>query len=304
MFQIAEKYVRFLIRGKLGRSVPVLLDEEMKCCIDLLLQCRKQAKIPSGNPYIFALPGYDKKRFKYIRACELLRTYSVQCGASMPLRLRGTKLRKHIATKCITLNLSDNDITQLANYMGHERAIHMQHYRQSIPQIEIVKMSRLLKIAQGEIDSEEQDYLQINSNENDFTTHETCDIGNDTDGHNTDTSAACDTLRKRKRRSSKNIRIYYALYFCYILIFCKNTYRLSTASPYGSTKRVRWTKEESNVILTAFKKEIIQHRLPSGKQMVELKMKNKCLNRRSVPQIRSWIHNQISKKRKSCNNGE
>jgi len=43
--------------------------------------------------------------------------------------------------------------------------------------------------------------------------------------------------------------------------------------------------------------------LPSGKQMVAIKMKNKCLNRRSIPQIRSWIHNQISKKSKSRLNG-
>lgn len=37
--------------------------------------------------------------------------------------------------------------------------------------------------------------------------------------------------------------------------------------------------------------------------MVEIKMKNKCLSRRSIPQIRSWIHNQISKKPKSHING-
>lgn len=39
-----------------------------------------------------------------------------------------------------------------------------------------------------------------------------------------------------------------------------------------------------------------EHRLPSEKEIVEIKMKNSCLNRRSIPQIRSWIHNQINKK--------
>lgn len=38
--------------------------------------------------------------------------------------------------------------------------------------------------------------------------------------------------------------------------------------------------------------------------MVEIKMKNKCLSRRTIPQIRSWIHNQISKKTKSRVNGK
>lgn len=78
----------------------------------------------------------------------------------MPLRLRGTKLRKHIATRCITLNLSDPDVTELANYLGHNKNIHMQHYRQSIPQFEIIKM--LLKITQGE-DVEQSDIQQDNS---------------------------------------------------------------------------------------------------------------------------------------------
>lgn len=47
-----------------------------------------------------------------------------------------------------------------------------------------------------------------------------------------------------------------------------------------------------------------ERRLPSGKQMVEVKMKNKCLSRRSIPQIRSWIHNQISTKSKSRAKGK
>lgn len=205
------KYVRFLIRGKLGRSVPVLLNSEMKNCIDLLLHYRKEAKIPDGNPYIFALPGYDKKRFRYIRACDLLRTYSIDCGASMPLRLRGTKLRKHIATRCITLNLSDPDVTELANYLGHNKNIHMQHYRQSLPQFEIVKMSRLLKIAQGEDDDFQQNDKENNSqiNNENFTTNEIPQVDNnensDIDNDDSDTNSTCETNRKRKRSSKYKI---------------------------------------------------------------------------------------------------
>jgi len=226
LFQITKKYVRFLIRGKLGRSVPVLLDYEMKSCINLLLQYRKEANIPEGNPYIFALPGYDKRRFKYIRACDLLRTYSLECGASMPLRLRGTKLRKYITTRCITLNLSDLDVTQLANYLGHDKSIHMQHYRQSIPQIEIVKMSRLLKIAQGEDynsdqDDIEEDNLQtINTDENNFIINETFEVDNEKNdiyNDNSDTNLIGDVANSRKRRSSK-----YENNLIFIIIECRS----------------------------------------------------------------------------------
>ncbi|KYM98504.1 hypothetical protein ALC62_10782, partial [Cyphomyrmex costatus] len=285
--KVSDKYTRFLIRGKLGRSVLVLLDCEMKNCIDLLLQYRKEANIPEQNPYIFALPGYDKKRFKYIRACDLLRTYSIECGASMPLRLRGTKLRKHIATRCITLNLSEPDITQLATYMGHDKSIHMQHYRQSIPQVEILKMSRLLKTAQGEVNDNEQDIeeddVQVNAQDNSFAINETFQMDNENDSDRSYTNSidnAKGKVYKRKKRST---------------------------SPYGSTKRIRWTQEECDVVMTSFRQEIKERRLPSGKQMIEIKMRNECLRRRSIPQIRSWIHNQISKKsqfKKSRTNNE
>lgn len=206
--------------------MPVLLDTEMKQCIDLLLRYRKEANIPEKNPYIFALPGYNKKRFKYIRACELLRTYSLECGAKMPLRLRGTKLRKHIATKCITLNLSDPDISELANYLGHDKAIHMQHYRQSIPQMEIVKISQLLKIAQGDINNIEGNNSPISTNETDITLNETYEIDNDANnGFNSDISSynsdTCDNnvTNKRKKRSSKHIKIIFYILLLYLLFY-------------------------------------------------------------------------------------
>lgn len=204
----------------------------MKNCIDLLLQYRKKANIPEKNPYVFALPGYDKRRFRYIRACDLLRTYSLECGASMPLRLRGTKLRKHIATRCITLNLSEPDVTQLANYLGHDKNIHMQHYRQPIPQIEIIKMSRLLKIAQGEVDNIEHDieenHSQINAEKNNLTVNETFQEGNDennSDNDNySDTSTICNIVKnvhRRKRRSSK-----YIFFYLYIYVYVCDNYTI------------------------------------------------------------------------------
>lgn len=122
----------------------------------------------------------------------------------MPLRLRGTKLRKYIATRCITLNLSDLDITQLADYLGHDKSIH----RQSIPQLEIVKMSRLLKIAQGEEHDFEDDIQQndfhINTDKDNFTVNKTLQVNNDSDS-DSDTNLICNTTNKRKKRSSKYI---------------------------------------------------------------------------------------------------
>lgn len=79
-----------------------------------------------------------------------MRIFSKNCGAQIPHALRGTELRKHIATTCITLNLSDNEVDDLANFMGHNEKIHKRHYRQSIPAMEIIRMTKFLQAALGE----------------------------------------------------------------------------------------------------------------------------------------------------------
>lgn len=53
----AANYVRFTIRGKLGREVAVILYKELVACIDLLIKNRDKAKIPKNNTFIFGLPS-------------------------------------------------------------------------------------------------------------------------------------------------------------------------------------------------------------------------------------------------------
>jgi len=114
--KIAEKYVRFCIRRKLGRTVPVLLSNDMFDCITLLLKYRTKANIPKNNPFIFGLPGFDKNRYRYLRACILMRKLARECNASESTTLRGTTLRKHIATHCIQFNLNDTEVSDLATF--------------------------------------------------------------------------------------------------------------------------------------------------------------------------------------------
>ena len=160
---IANKYVRISIRGKKGRPVPVLLYPQLVKNLDLFLKHRTEAKVPSGNIYLFGLPCYNKKRTKVIDACEAMRKFSSLCGAVMPETLRGTELRKHIATKCVTLNLKDNEVTDLANFMGHSEKIHKEIYRQPIKSREIIGISRLLEAARGEEDDSDAEYYARSS---------------------------------------------------------------------------------------------------------------------------------------------
>lgn len=163
--KLGETYARFVIRGKLNRTVPVLLSREMITCINTILEYRERMGVRPENRYVFGIPGFEKSRHKYLRACNLMRKFSVECGASIPISLRGTKLRKHIATNCINLNLSESEVGDVANFMGHSVSIHKEHYRQPILSREILRMSRVLQLAQGvdNTDSEEEGFVENDS---------------------------------------------------------------------------------------------------------------------------------------------
>jgi len=202
-----SKYVRMTIRGKLGRTVPVLLHEEVLKCMQMIVKYRKHAGVPENNPYIFGEYTPDKKRHKYLRACVLLRKYSIISGVKMPASLRGTMLRKHIATVCMSLDISEHEVNDLADFMGHHEKIHKSHYRQSIITKDLA-ISRLLKYAQGEDTTDENDNTDDDENENEDNL-----INNsDSDFITSDTSSLTKTrqstsdissLRKTRQLSNK-----------------------------------------------------------------------------------------------------
>ncbi|XP_071581232.1 uncharacterized protein [Temnothorax nylanderi] len=156
------KYVRIVIRGKLARTVPVLLHENILQCMQMIIKYRKQAGVREQNPFVFGINTIDKTRHKYLRACVLMRKYSSVSGAKLPSSLRGTLLRKHIATVCITLDISENQVSDLADFMGHHEKIHKSHYRQSVATKDLA-ISKLLKYAQGEDTTDESDEKSENN---------------------------------------------------------------------------------------------------------------------------------------------
>ncbi|KAG5875213.1 hypothetical protein JTB14_010632 [Gonioctena quinquepunctata] len=95
MKYLAKNYDRFFNRGKLNRQVPVILSEELIDCIEVLLEYRDQYGVLKSNPYLFGVP---ERSHITLKACNLMRYYANACGAPNPTRLRGTELRKQIAT--------------------------------------------------------------------------------------------------------------------------------------------------------------------------------------------------------------
>lgn len=177
--KIAEKYIRFCIRGKLGRTVPVLLSINLFQSIILILKFRKQAGVPEKNPYVFGLPGNIKGRYKYLRACTLLWKFADECSAERSYTLRGTILRKHIATYCIQLNLNDVDVSDLATFMGHSDKIHKDHYRQPLATRDILKISQYLEAVQGNTNNLDEDSSDDSENSEELNENKRMSIDNE-----------------------------------------------------------------------------------------------------------------------------
>lgn len=199
--------MRFAIRGKLGRSVPVLLTANLVQCIQMILNHRKYTKVPQKNPYIFGLPSTVNNRYRYLRACDLMREYSSACGARVPYSLRSTQLRKHIATQCGILDISESQTSLLADHMGHDIAIHKKHYRQACLNKEILQLSKLLEKASGndvednadKVNEAEVDHAPINEqNET-----ENSDSGHESEYENEIQESEILATIGKKRRNSK-----------------------------------------------------------------------------------------------------
>ncbi|KYN15697.1 hypothetical protein ALC57_12099 [Trachymyrmex cornetzi] len=153
--EIIFKYVRFQIRRKLGRTVSVLLHFDLLNCINLFIQCRAQAKVHPNNPYLFGIVSFHKQRHKHLRACDLMRKFANECNADNPERLRGTLLRKQIATNCDKLKLTEQEVSELADFMGHTKDIHKQYYRLPRKETDILVISKYLDAAIGTSDDSE-----------------------------------------------------------------------------------------------------------------------------------------------------
>lgn len=260
---LAREYVRFEIRGKRNRSVPVLVDSDTLEAIKKILEHREDAGVPQSNNYLFGLPSNDKDRPKYHRACNLMRAYSTKCGAEIPHLLRGTELRKHIATRCINLNLQGSQVTDLANFMGHHENIHKQIYRQPVAATDIVKISKILHMVQGvdEADGSSDDDVETGGTPSRRSVDEPSTSQNDSDYGSLNSTSS-----PRNQRSQK-----------------------SGKSDCSTPKR-GWSDEARSTVLQAFGKQLENGKMPSGKEMQHLIDHNDCLKGRSVPQMRTWLH--------------
>ena len=130
-----------MVRGKKGRSVPILFSKSMRAQVNLLLEMRDAAGVGSSE-YIFVNSMSQDRR--PLRGCDCLRKFAKLSGMKHPEALTSTKLRKHIATMSQVLNLQDNELDLLASFLGHDIRVHRDVYRMPESTTRLAMVSNLL----------------------------------------------------------------------------------------------------------------------------------------------------------------
>ncbi len=138
--KLCQYFKRVEIRGKRGRKVPVLVTPSMHESISLLIENRSRCGVPNKNPFLFARPS----ALTFFRGSDCIREFAVACKAKNPQTLTSTKLRKQIGTLSEVLNLSNAELDQLADFLGHDIRVHRQFYRLPEGTLQLAKISKIL----------------------------------------------------------------------------------------------------------------------------------------------------------------
>lgn len=100
----------------------------------------------TNNPYLFALPGTNGP----ISGYHVFRKHVINAlnDPSKTATLTSTKLRKHLATISQILRMGQEELEQLASFMGHTTKTPQEWYRLPQDLYQIAKVSKVLLMSQ------------------------------------------------------------------------------------------------------------------------------------------------------------
>lgn len=114
-----------VIFGNGDKPLPIFFTKKMQTFVDLILQIRKTMNlVPKSNRYLFTNPGSSDR---WMGAAPIIRKFVHKCGTKSPELLTSTSFRKHISTILQLMNCEDNEMEQIAKFMGHTEE--MEFYR-------------------------------------------------------------------------------------------------------------------------------------------------------------------------------
>ncbi|XP_053301945.1 uncharacterized protein LOC128460698 isoform X3 [Pleuronectes platessa] len=299
--KLCNFFSRIEIMGKRGRKVAVLLTPSVLDALSLLISKRSECGICATNVFLFARP----KSMSHYRGQDSLRVHASQCGAKHPEHLRSTQLRKHVATLSQVLNLKNNELDQVADFLGHDIRVHRDFYRLPVPTTQLAKISKLLlTMEKGHLSSlqgKSLDEIELEE-ELALTDTEAKDSEGESDESDTAVTASeggnaepvgaalASTLTEQVQETAD-------------LAGTVSSTVDETASPSeGKThqehhsrkvKKKIWSKAEEAAVMRHFKAYILKGRLATKHECSHCKMvEGSVLAQRTVQNIRDFVRNR------------
>lgn len=274
---LLKKLKRVVIKGKRGRGVPVLFSTDVQNHIKFMLELR-DIYIPKDNPYLFGKINSTVPIIGY----KILQKHAFSSGASNPMAITSTRLRKHLATLSQLLNLSDNEIEQLATFMGHTPGVHKNSYRLPDGIYQTAKISKLLLImekgGQSQFKGKSLEEIDIDMDEDLLETADDND-GSDVEEPSFEKSSSC--IDQMPSTSTAVV----------------------TKPPMLQHAKMRtlvpWTNQQKKTVKNYFKKHIETRKAPKRSECEELKTKyTELLANKDWLKIKVFIQNEYMKKKR------
>ncbi|KAJ8963024.1 hypothetical protein NQ314_005610 [Rhamnusium bicolor] len=266
---LLHKFKRIVIRGKRGRGVPVLVSQDVQQHVEIMNQHRLNF-VHVNNPYLFAMPNNQIQSVIY--GYKVLQKYAKQS-------------EKHLATLTQIFNMKEEELEQLAKFMGHTLSVHKNSYRLPDDVYQTAKVSKILMLMENgkaadfkgksldeiEIDLEE-DLLNSNLYETDVADKDLSEY--EDDNFEDDNETRSNSLIAN--RSNKNLDN---------KIFVK----------YEPKRKVRtlipWTAEQKQIVTEFFTEHIKISKPPKRNECEELIEKHPELANKNWMKIKVFVQN-------------
>lgn len=265
---LLSRFKRIVIRGKRGRGVPVLFSPDTQNHIKVLLKYRKNF-VSERNIFLFGNPQSNEPICGY----KVLQKYAMACGAKNPTAITATRLRKHLATLTQLFDMSENDLEQLASFMGHTIGVHRENYRLPDDVFQTAKISKLLLLMEK---GQAAHFKGKSLNDIDLNLEEDLMTDNDNERNNRSPSP----LPEFVQSTSSEVP----------------TEKQKHIPHKGKRVLVKWTNEQKNIIMRFFENHIKTKRPPRKNECEELKKLNpKIFENKDWPKIKVFVQNQYQK---------
>ena len=155
--EVEKKLVRHTHRvelmGKRGRRVAILLTQDMVKNLNCMIQMREALTRCTNyeeEDYLFARPGNAEFPYRgHIALSELAR----EAACDRPDLITSTRLRKHLASMSVVLNIGEVLQDTVAEFMGHDIRVHRQFYRLPLNVVQKTKVAQILSaVNSGNLD--------------------------------------------------------------------------------------------------------------------------------------------------------